>query len=128
RPVGRLRFHSAVGHAVEQRDLHGGLLEHRWHDLDGRSYGTIPAMKATIDAAGRIVIPREIRRAAGRRPGVPGEVPWTDGRIEHAAAPVRLVRKGRFLVAVAPPEMEVLTADTVEATRQALQQERGLLE
>jgi hypothetical protein len=49
-------------------------------------------------------------------------VRWRDGRIEiePASAPVKLVRRGRFLVAVPETEIETLTAETVEATRQAL--------
>ncbi|HZS92352.1 MAG TPA: AbrB/MazE/SpoVT family DNA-binding domain-containing protein, partial [Chloroflexota bacterium] len=39
-------------------------------------------MKTTMDAAGRLVIPREIRRQAGLQPGMPVEVRWHDGRIE----------------------------------------------
>jgi AbrB family looped-hinge helix DNA binding protein len=84
-------------------------------------------MKSTIDADGRLVIPKEIRRQAGLRPGMPLEVLWHDGRIaiEPATLPVRLVRKGRLLVAVPETDMEQLTAATVEETRQALARERG---
>ena len=76
-------------------------------------------MKTTIDADGRLVIPKEIRRQAGLRPGMPLEVRWHDGRIEiePATLPVRLVRKGRLLVAVPETDIEPLTATTVEATR-----------
>jgi hypothetical protein len=49
-------------------------------------------------------------------------VRWRDGRIEiePATAPVKLVRRGRFLVAVPEAEIEPLTVESVEATRQAL--------
>lgn len=84
-------------------------------------------MKTTIDSAGRLVIPKEIRRQAGLRPGMPLEVRWQDGRIEiePAALPVTLVREGHLLVAT--PQMEVgpLTAAIVEDTRQELAHERG---
>jgi AbrB family looped-hinge helix DNA binding protein len=85
-------------------------------------------MRTTIDSAGRLVIPKEIRRLAGLQPGTPLEVRWQDGRIEiePASAPVKLVRRGRFLVAVSDADMEPLTAEAVEATRRALEQERGL--
>jgi AbrB family looped-hinge helix DNA binding protein len=84
-------------------------------------------MKATIDAAGRLVIPKEIRRQAGLRPGLALDVRWHDGRIEiePEALPVTLVHEGRFLVAVPETEIEPLTAETVEATRWALAQERA---
>ncbi len=89
--------------------------------------GRIQAMKTTIDVAGRLVIPKEIRRLAGIEPGMPLKISWQDGRIEiePAAMPIRLVSKGRLLVAVPETEVEPLTAATVEATRQALQDERG---
>ncbi len=85
-------------------------------------------MKTTIDSAGRLVIPKEIRRQAGLRPGMSLDVRCQDGRIEiePALAPIRLVRKGRFLVAVPETEGELLTAETVEEIREQLAQERGL--
>jgi AbrB family looped-hinge helix DNA binding protein len=85
-------------------------------------------MKTTIDRAGRLVIPKEIRRQAGLRPGMPLEVRWRAGRIEiePAATPVTLVRKGRLLVAAPQAEVEALSAATVEETRQVLARERGL--
>ena len=57
--------------------------------------------------------------------GMPLEVSFHDGRIEiePAALPVRLVRKGRLLVAMPGVEVEKLTAETVAETRRAL--ERG---
>jgi AbrB family looped-hinge helix DNA binding protein len=83
-------------------------------------------MKATLDASGRLVIPKEIRRLAGLRPGMSLDVRWQDGRIEiePVAAPVRLVQKGRFLVAVHDPAVGEITAELVEATRQAIADER----
>lgn len=90
--------------------------------------GKIYGMKTTIDAAGRLVIPKEIRRRAGIQPGTLLDVRWHDGRIEiePSALPVRLVREGRFLVAVSETEVEQLTAETVEETRRALAEERAL--
>ena len=84
-------------------------------------------MKTTIDAGGRLVIPKEIRRQAGLQPGMPLEVRWYDGRIEiePAAARMRLVRRGRLLVAVPEMDLEQLTAEAVEDTRQALARERS---
>ena len=84
-------------------------------------------MKTTIDAAGRLVIPKEIRRQAGLRPGTQLEVRWHDGRIEiePAAMPVRLERRGRLLVAVSEAQVEELTVETVEETREALACERS---
>ncbi|MBI3490243.1 MAG: AbrB/MazE/SpoVT family DNA-binding domain-containing protein, partial [Acidobacteria bacterium] len=53
-------------------------------------------MVTTMDVAGRLVIPREIRREAALEPGVPLEVRWRDGVIEIEPQPlaVTLKRKG----------------------------------
>lgn len=83
-------------------------------------------MKTTIDRAGRVVIPKELRRAAGLQPGTVLDIRLQDGRIEieAAPAPIKLVRQGMFLVAVSDTPREALTADEVEAVRDSLQRER----
>lgn len=80
------------------------------------------AMKTTIDLAGRLVIPKEIRREAGLKPGMPLDIRLRDGRIEiePAPLPVKLVRKGKLLVAVPGTAVAALTAETVERTRRAV--------
>lgn len=57
-----------------------------------------------MDRAGRMVIPKPIREAAGLRPGESLEVAYRDGRIEiePPAAEVKLVRKGKLVVAHSP--------------------------
>lgn len=84
-------------------------------------------MKTTIDHAGRLVIPKEIRREARLVPGAPLEVRWRDGRIEiePAPAPVRLERRGRLLVAVPRKKLPKLKAETVEQTRARLLDDRA---
>jgi AbrB family looped-hinge helix DNA binding protein len=59
------------------------------------------AMKATIDKAGRIVIPAAIREKVGLRPGTLLEVTVDDFTIRIVAAlpPPKLVRRGKRLVA-----------------------------
>ncbi|MPZ16193.1 MAG: antitoxin, partial [Chloroflexi bacterium] len=49
-------------------------------------------MKATIDSAGRLVIPSSVRRQAGLRPGMPLDLRYRDGviEVEPAPLPVRL--------------------------------------
>ena len=86
-------------------------------------------MKTTIDNAGRLVIPKSIRQQAGLKPGLPLEIRWKDGRIEiePAPLPITLVEKGHLLVAVPQREIEVLTTEIVEQTRQTLQAERSEL-
>lgn len=45
-------------------------------------------MIATIDKAGRLVIPKPIRDAMGLKPGRPLKIDFIDGRIEIEHAPV----------------------------------------
>lgn len=84
-------------------------------------------MVTTMDAAGRLVIPREIRREAAWEPGVPLEVRWRDGVIEIEPQPlaVTVERKGRLLVAVPATTVPALTTKTVERTRRELATGRG---
>ena len=53
------------------------------------------AMKTTIDHAGRLVIPKDIRRESGIKPGMPLEVRWEKGAIAITPAPLRSSSKGR---------------------------------
>lgn len=87
----------------------------------------IHTMKATIDSAGRVVIPRDVRREARLEPGAPLDVRWRNGliEIEPEPLPVRLVRKGRLLIAVPRSAVGTLRADDVEATRRALRRQRS---
>ena len=84
-------------------------------------------MRTTIDAAGRLVIPQAIRREAGLRPGSQVDVRLIDGRIEiePAPLPVRLERRGRLVVAVAPGEIGPLRADVVASTLDDVRRERA---
>lgn len=79
-----------------------------------------------MDSAGRLVIPKEIRREARIEPGTPLDVRWKDGRIEiePAQAQVRLERRGKLLVAVPVGKMPKLTHEMVERTRAAIHRER----
>ena len=94
---------------------------------DGDKNGILITMKTTIDHAGRLVIPKDIRRESGIKPGMPLEVRWEKGAIAITPAPlpVKLERKGRLLVAVPTEGTPRLSADTVERTRKALRKERS---
>ncbi|HEV8615985.1 MAG TPA: AbrB/MazE/SpoVT family DNA-binding domain-containing protein [Methylomirabilota bacterium] len=83
-------------------------------------------MRTTIDAAGRLVIPKEVRRDAGLPAGIAVEVRARDGRveIEPAPLPVRLVKKGRLTVAVPTRRVPRLSRKTVEAVTARLRSER----
>jgi len=75
-------------------------------------------MKTTIDRAGRLVVPKKIREAAGIVPGSELTIQVKDGRIEIEPAPldVRLVKRGSLTVAVPRRRVSPLTAETVGDT------------
>jgi AbrB family looped-hinge helix DNA binding protein len=81
-------------------------------------YGIVKAMKATIDAAGRIVVPKALRQALGLKPGQLLEIRAGDGRleIEIASTPMRLQKRGKGIVAVPDTELPTLTAENVRDT------------
>ncbi|MGD8199295.1 AbrB/MazE/SpoVT family DNA-binding domain-containing protein [Ornithinimicrobium sp. W1679] len=80
-------------------------------------------MRTTIDAAGRIVVPKALRDAMHLRPGQHVDIVLTDGRleIEVASTPVTLQEEEGFPVLVPDHELPPLTTETVrdvlEATR-----------
>jgi len=83
-------------------------------------------MITTMDSAGRLVIPREIRREAGIEPDTPLDVRWRDGVIEIEPQPlaVTLQKRGRLLVAVPRSNVPPLTIGTVERTREKVRRGR----
>jgi AbrB family looped-hinge helix DNA binding protein len=85
-------------------------------------------MTTTMDAAGRIVVPKAIRQQARIAPGTRVEIRCRDGvvEIEPAPLPVTLRRRGRWLVAVPDQEPGPLTSSVVERTRRRLRHERGV--
>ena len=84
-------------------------------------------MTTTIDAAGRLVIPKAIRDAAGIQPGMPLEARYRDGRIEIEPSPanVRLEDRDGMLVAVYEEDTPPLRDSDVNATIDRLRTERG---
>lgn len=75
-------------------------------------------MKTTIDRAGRLVVPKKIRDAAGILPGSELTIRVADGRIEIEPAPleVRLVKRGTLTVAVPRKRVAPLTPEVVGRT------------
>lgn len=75
-------------------------------------------MKTTIDRAGRLVVPKRIRDAAGILPGSELTIRLADGRIQIEPAPleVRLVKRGSLTVAVPRKRVAPLTPEVVGRT------------
>jgi AbrB family looped-hinge helix DNA binding protein len=80
-------------------------------------------MRVSIDAAGRVVIPKELRERLGFRRGRPVDIRERDGliEIEPAATAMTLARRGGGSVAVPHEKLPALTdemvRDTLERTR-----------
>src|SRR5256885_11441364 len=93
-----------------------------WQLGNGTNYGKFNAMTTTIDAAGRIVVPKAMREQAGLSPGTRGEGRCHDGAvgIEPAALPGRLRRRGALLVAVPHRAVPPLTGPIGQPTRRPL--------
>ncbi len=75
-------------------------------------------MTTTIDARGRIVVPKRLREDLGFRAGQKLELTAVDGRlqVEHPVTPMRLERSKGRLVAVVDHPMPELTHDLVQET------------
>lgn len=84
-------------------------------------------MRTTIDSAGRLVVPKELRQQAQLKPGMPLEIRFQEGRIEVEPAPleITLKRRGRLVVAVPRENVAPLTTGTVEETRRRQRRERA---
>ncbi len=84
-------------------------------------------MKTTIDRAGRLVVPKPIREAAGIVPGSELTIWAADGRIEIEPAPleIKLVKRGSLVVAMPRRKVPPLTERHVAETRERLRRRRG---
>lgn len=80
-------------------------------------------MRTTIDAAGRIVVPKAVRDALGLGAGQEVEIVARDGRIEIAAPPVAMRLEARDGLAVAVPDQPLPTLTATEV-REVLEQTR----
>jgi AbrB family looped-hinge helix DNA binding protein len=90
--------------------------------FDGNLYG----MKTTIDAAGRVVVPKKIRESAQLEAGSELEVRLENGviELEPVAARVKFKKKGHFVVAQLDGKPALLTQNTVKATVDSVRRER----
>jgi AbrB family looped-hinge helix DNA binding protein len=75
-------------------------------------------MKTTIDAAGRIVVPKALRQALDLKPGQSLDIRAGDGRleIEITPTPMALRKRGKDVVAIPDVELPQLTAIQVRET------------
>ena len=75
-------------------------------------------MRSTIDRAGRIVVPKETREAAGLRPGTEVQFRVQGGHVEIEPVPltVTLQRRGSLVVAVPQANQPVMRAADVDQT------------
>ena len=81
-------------------------------------------MIATIDKAGRLVIPKALREAMGLQPGTPLTIDYVDGKIEIDYAPVewrlRMHEDGLPILetdAILPALTDEMIRETLEAVR-----------
>lgn len=74
-------------------------------------------MRVTIDRAGRLVVPKPLRDELKLEPGATLEVRAREGRLElePVAVPMRLVRRGKGLVATTDEPLPKIDADDVRA-------------
>lgn len=74
-------------------------------------------MKVTIDKAGRLVVPKPLRDELNLQGGTTLDIRIQGGilELEPAATPMRLVRRGKGLVATTEEPLPELDADDVRA-------------
>lgn len=96
-------------------------IEREWH-VDG----ILNAMKTTIDAAGRIVIPKALRDSVGLAGGSEVEIREVDGliEIEPVATEFRIVMKGGIPVAVADRPIPMASDEEFRETLERIRDER----
>jgi AbrB family looped-hinge helix DNA binding protein len=104
-------------HPTGSRTAAGPVIKQPWL-RDNHFSGNIRTMKVTIDAAGRLVIPKSLRQALGLKPGQALEIRAGDGRLEIVIAPtpMRLKKRGKGVVAVTETTLPPLTAEQVRDT------------
>lgn len=84
-------------------------------------------MKATLDAAGRILVPKALRLALGLKAGQPLEIRAGDGRLEIEIVPTpgQLKRRGKRVVTVPNAERPALTAEQVRDTLERIRRRKS---
>jgi len=75
-------------------------------------------MRTTIDAAGRLVVPKSLREELGLAAGQELDLRAVDGRLEAEVppTPLRLEERGGEIVAVTDDELPALSPEVVRET------------
>lgn len=78
-------------------------------------------MLATIDAGGRVVVPKDIRERLGLRPGTEVELTEIDGALEitPVVTPMTVIERDGGVVLETKEPMPTLTAEQVRAVQEA---------
>ncbi len=86
----------------------------------------IVGMRATIDRAGRIVVPKALREDLAFKPNMELELTAVGGHLEVEPVPaeMRLERRNGRLVAVADGDFPPLTQDEIRATLELVREKR----
>jgi AbrB family looped-hinge helix DNA binding protein len=82
-------------------------------------------MRVTIDATGRVVIPKSLRDELKLEPGTTLEIRAHEGKLELEPAParMRLVHRGKGLVATTDQPLPTIDVDDVRAVTESLRSE-----
>ncbi|QZY50814.1 AbrB/MazE/SpoVT family DNA-binding domain-containing protein [Leucobacter tenebrionis] len=86
-------------------------------------------MITTIDKAGRVVIPKQLREAMGLQPGAKLDITYAEGRIEIDYAPVearvRMLDDGFPVIETSDPELYAgITDQDLREAREEIYAER----
>ncbi len=78
-------------------------------------------MLATIDAGGRVVVPKDVRERLGLRPGAQVELTEVDGALEitPVVTPMTVIERDGGVVLETKESMPTLTAEQVRAVQEA---------
>jgi AbrB family looped-hinge helix DNA binding protein len=79
-------------------------------------------MRITIDQAGRLIVPKPLRDALSLEGGTTLEIRAREGRLElePVAVPMRLIRRGKGLVATTDEPLPKIGPDEVRAVIESL--------